>query len=290
VVVAPRTAPRTLIELRPRSLIVTVFGAFLRDLGGWISVADLVSLMGDMTVDDRSVRSTLARLKRGGLIVSERHSPTAGYRLSEEGYRILAAADARIFRASLPAEITEWTLVVFSIPERERAHRHVLRSRLSWLGFGNVASGVWVAPAHVEEEACVMLTRHGLAEYVQIFRAEHRGPEEIRRAVTSWWNLDELAALYVEFIARYQPMLDAWKRGVDDPAAAFADYVRALTHWRRLPFLDPGLPPSVLPADWAGHRAASLFAGLRELLAGPALQHVERVTGLARRLDGQSAA
>jgi phenylacetic acid degradation operon negative regulatory protein len=178
---------------------------------------------------------------------------------------------------------------VFSIPERERAHRHVLRSRLSWLGFGNVASGIWIAPGHVEDEVRAMLARHDLSDYVHLFSAEYRGPKEIRRAVSTWWNLDALAELYAEFLGRYQPVLDTWKHGADeraaDAASAFADYVRALTHWRRLPFLDPGLPPSVVPADWVGHQAASIFAGLREILAGLAVRHVERVTGLTRTVD-----
>ena len=49
-----------------------------------------------------------------------------------------------------------------------------------------------------------------------------------------------------------------------DPGQAFADYVRVLTAWRRLPFLDPGLPPELLPADWHGARAAELFGQLRQ--------------------------
>jgi phenylacetic acid degradation operon negative regulatory protein len=52
-----------------------------------------------------------------------------------------------------------------------------------------------------------------------------------------------------------------------------------LTAWRRLPFLDPGLPPELLPADWHGARAAELFGQLRTRLGGPAREHVLAVTG-----------
>ena len=34
--------------------------------------------------------------------------------------------------------------------------------------------------------------------------------------------------------------------------------------WRRFPFLDPQLPAALLPADWAGARAAELFDTLHE--------------------------
>jgi phenylacetic acid degradation operon negative regulatory protein len=69
--------------------------------------------------------------------------------------------------------------------------------------------------------------------------------------------------------------------GAESDEAAFADYVRVLTDWRRLPFLDPGLPAELLPGDWHGSRAADLFDALRSRLAGPAHQHVLAVTGIA---------
>ena len=61
--------------------------------------------------------------------------------------------------------------------------------------------------------------------------------------------------------------------------AAFGDYVRALTDWRRLPYLDPGLPAELLPDGWAGVRAADVFFALRSRLAEPASAHVRRVLG-----------
>ena len=59
---------------------------------------------------------------------------------------------------------------------------------------------------------------------------------------------------------------------------AFADYVSALTQWRRLPYLDPGLPAELLPTNWHGRQAADLFFALQGLLAEPAARHVHVVT------------
>ncbi|MFE0012905.1 hypothetical protein [Streptomyces erythrochromogenes] len=50
--------------LRPSSLINTVYGAFLRRLGGWISVADLLTLMAELDVDGPAARSAISRLKK----------------------------------------------------------------------------------------------------------------------------------------------------------------------------------------------------------------------------------
>src|SRR3954468_12388259 len=130
----------------PRSLLMTFFGAFLRRLGGWIAVADLVALMGDLGLDPQAVRSALSRLKRRGIVDPQRRGGAAGYRLTPRGEAILDAGDARIFGPD-DEGAGDWLLVVFSIPEARRALRHKLRARLQWLGLGKVAAGGGDPPA-----------------------------------------------------------------------------------------------------------------------------------------------
>ena len=70
-------------------------------------------------------------------------------------------------------------------------------------------------------------------------------------------------------------MLRVFEAGPPGEQEAFAGYVRALTDWRRLPYLDPGLPAELLPEDWIGIRAADLFFALQALLEEPARAHVK---------------
>ncbi len=93
-----------------------------------------------------------------------------------------------------------------------------------------------------------------------------------------WWDLPPLRARYDEFLARYQPVLTGYRRRrAVDPRAAFADYVRVLTDWRRLPYADPGLPLAILPRGWSGVRAAEVFLDLRDRLASPARTFVDTI-------------
>jgi phenylacetic acid degradation operon negative regulatory protein len=50
-----------------------------------------------------------------------------------------------------------------------------------------------------------------------------------------------------------------------------------LTAWRRLPYLDPGLPLEHLPKEWAGLAAGELFADLDRHLREPADRHARSV-------------
>lgn len=260
----------------PRALIVTIYGLYARDTGGWLSIARLIRLMGVLGVEEPAVRSSISRLKRRGLLVAERVDGVAGYSLSATARGILDEGDRRIFDRPRAAADEGWVVAVFSIPETERDKRHQLRSRLSWLGFGTVAAGVWIAPVHVEAEARDLLASTGLAGYVDLFRGDYVGFSPEAEQVATWWDLDGLERMYAEFVESYAPVLARWRRRRSvDGAAAFAEYVEVLTHWRRLPYLDPGLPAALLPADWRGVQAADVFFELRARLAPAAVDFAE---------------
>jgi phenylacetic acid degradation operon negative regulatory protein len=264
---------------RPRAYIVTIYGLYAREVGGWLSVSSLIRLMAELGIDEPAVRSSISRLKRRGILVAERVGGSAGYALSAQARGILDEGDRRIFERPRAALDGGWILAVFSVPESERQKRHMLRSRLSWLGFGTVSAGVWIAPRHLEDETRDVLERYELANYVDLFHGDYLGFAELEAQVSDWWDLDGLQQLYADFYAGYTPVLAKWKRRRSaDAGEAFGDYVRALTTWRRLPFLDPGLPPELLPKNWLGVRAADLFFDLRSRLEAPAHAHVESVT------------
>jgi phenylacetic acid degradation operon negative regulatory protein len=266
---------------QPRQLIVTVYGLYSRDADGWMSVAALVSLLGDLGVDEPAVRSSISRLKRRGILVARRVAGAAGYELSGEGQAILREGDHRIFRRERARLGDGWVLAVFSVPEAERHQRHVLRSQLSRLGFGTAAPGVWIAPAYLHEATAEMLTRLGLSGYADLFHADHLAFGDLAAKVRQWWDLDQTERLARDFVAVYEPVLYGWpgRRAASRPREAFADYVRVLTDWRRLPYLDPGLPAELLPPGWAGARAAEIFFTLQARLAGAAGEHAARATG-----------
>lgn len=270
--------------LPPRALIVTLLGLYVREFGGWISVSGLIRLMAAAGVDGQAVRSSLSRLKRRGIVEAERREGVAGYALSEYARQVLEVGDRRIF-ARPEQHSHDWVVVVFSVPESERQKRHALRARLSWLGFGTVSSGVWIAPGHLADDARAVLASDGLEPYVDLFRAEYVAFGDPADKVAQWWDLASLGQLYTDFLQAHEPRRAHWaaQPEVTPGPQAFADYVRALTAWRRLPYLDPGLPTDLLPPSWSGTTAAETFFALHHLLAGPAHDFVTAEAGAARR-------
>ncbi|MEU0404065.1 PaaX family transcriptional regulator C-terminal domain-containing protein [Streptomyces sp. NPDC006197] len=252
----------------PRSLIVSFYGAYGRAPDeSPVPVAALIRLLGALGVDAPSVRSSVSRLKRRGLLLPGRTADgAAGYALSEDARRLLDDGDRRIYARTEPKLSEGWVLAVFSVPEAERHKRHLLRSRLARLGFGTAAPGVWIAPARLYEETRNTLERLELSPYVDLFRGDHLGYAATAGAVARWWDLPAIAGLHEEFLAAHEPVLRAWRSAPAGAEDAYRDYLLALDSWRRLPYADPVLPAELLPDDWPGRRSAEVFTALHELL------------------------
>lgn len=272
---APRPTPRH------QQLIVTIYGLYGRSNGGALPVSVLISMLDDLGVESSGVRSSVSRLKRRGVLESVKQGGAAAYRLAPNLEDVFQEGDRRIFSPRRATAADRWLLIAFSVPESQRHLRHQLRSMLTRMGFGSVTPGLWIAPGNTYEDISHQLERMGLTEYVEFFRAEHLTAGDIRDKVSRWWDLPALESLYAEFIDRFAPVLARWDSAgaaaPDADRAAFADYVQLLTQWRRLPYLDPGLPAEFLPSGWHGLTAERIFAELHRLLNGPARRHAERL-------------
>ena len=272
-------ASRSAGNRRPKSLILDVYGRYSAQFRGWIAVSDLVTMMDLLDVDEQAVRSAVSRMTRRGLLEPEVRGKVRGYRTTPEADELLADGDRRIYVSMEPAALEDgWVLVSFSMPESDRNKRHVLRSKLTWHGMGNLSSGLWIGPARVLEDVSETLVREGFAEYADVFRASYEGLGDVSHLVRHSWDIDALAALYKDFLDDQLPVRDALRGARPiEPADAFAIYTTALHEWRKFPYLDPGLPSELLPDEWPGRVAANVFAELRSLLEPQAFNYAASV-------------
>ncbi|WP_115787391.1 PaaX family transcriptional regulator [Arthrobacter silvisoli] len=286
------------VDSRPgstTSLLRTVIGLYLRDAGGWLPASAFLRLMEALDVPAAVTRTALSRLKKKAVLEQQPRDGVAGYALTSGAATMLARGDSRIFAPQHMADGDPWCLVSFSIPEAEREKRHQLRRRLHWTGCGTVAAGLWIAPAFRRGEIEDVLAGLGLREQATLFITDTPVPggghhsAGLRDAAAQWWDLETVAALHRDFIREWAAGEDpSVGGGPPPPAAAFASYVRCIDSWRIIPYLDPGLPPVFLPADWPGKDGIAVFEGVRAVHAGPSADFVRTVAGGGRQQTGMS--
>jgi phenylacetic acid degradation operon negative regulatory protein len=277
------------------SLLRTIVGACLRELGGRASIAALIRLLGAVGVSESHARTAVLRVSRKGLL---RSGGNADYVLNPGAVPMLKNGDRRIFTFRQMGDGDPWCLISFSIPEALRAERHQLRRQLTWIGCGTVSSALWICPGFLRGEVEGILDELGLRRYATLFETATPQPAgSLADAVAEWWDLPALEALHRGFLEAtggfagseptpvgasmsdvLGPTSAAPETAVAEPGvAAFAAWIRTLDEWRVIPYLDPGLPPSALPADWPGFASVARFTELMARFSDAGLKFARSV-------------
>jgi phenylacetic acid degradation operon negative regulatory protein len=264
-----------------RSLVADVAYFHVRLLGGFAPTAAWVALLHQLDIPPGTTRAAIRRLVRGGHLEAGRQGPDAGYRLTPAWLEAMAAADRswEQLLAPPPPLSDGWVVVVFSIPEAERAARHQLRALLARMGFGNVGPATWLAPAWRAEAARTLIPLLGAPGEIDLFTGTHLGLGTPADLVRRAWDLDGLARAYDRVVHDCERLLARDWRFPGMEREAFVGITRFASAFRHLLQDDPGLPVEVAPHGWAGWRARRLVAELADALHERALDHVEETLG-----------
>lgn len=267
---------------RPQELVFTLFGEYLLPRAEPVWVGSLIDLLEPLGASEGAVRTTLSRMSRKGWFDTIRVGRRSFYRLTRKGRALLEEGRDRIYHPSWDEPWDgHWLLLAYSIPEDRRELRDRLRDRLGWLGFGALGNGLWISPHDVEGQVRHIAADLGIEEHLECFDARGAGFTQPDRLVSRCWDLESLNRRYERFIARHVPRFQELRQSIELGTPSPRDcYVRRfqLSHeFREFPLVDPYLPRSLLPPDWAGECAAALFQSYHDLLTEPADQYVESV-------------
>jgi phenylacetic acid degradation operon negative regulatory protein len=251
--------------MKVRSLVFDLFGDYLRYCGGEARLRSLVKLMGPFDVPEATVRVVVTRMRKEGWLESRREGRETVYALTPAAWELLDEGRDRIFQRARGPWDAQWHMVVYSVPETERALREQLRKKLAWLGFGPLAAAVWVSPHDRIGDVLAAFSGHDGIQ-LDTFRSRSAGLDSDRDIASRAWELEKLDIDYQELLATYEPRLAGYRAGAVSGADALVDRMQLVHDYRMFPFRDPDLPPELLPAGWHGRRAHEVFLEAHGLL------------------------
>jgi phenylacetic acid degradation operon negative regulatory protein len=276
-----QTAGRRGVEVavKARSLVFDLFGDFLRYRGGEVRLRGLIALMACFDVPEPTVRVVVARLRKEGWLRSSRDGRETVYALTDAAWELLDEGRARIFERAVGPWDGQWHMVIYSVPETERALREQLRKKLSWLGFGPLSAAVWISP-HDRAAQVRDAFADERAVRLDAFRSRSDGTAADRDIAARSWDLGSLERDYAEFVRRYEGRLAAYRAGEVRGQRALVERMYLIHDYRMFPFRDPDLPPELVPSGWPGRQAHEMFLEAHGLLRGPAEACVDELTGV----------
>ncbi|MEV4115142.1 hypothetical protein [Nonomuraea sp. NPDC049695] len=132
-----------------QGLGVTLIADYTLRTRAWLPSGAIVALLGEFGVSPGAARTSISRLARRGVLEGSRQGQYSAYRLTEDAAIDLSNGGTAI--ATIGADPHSWndvwTVVVFSMPERESTRRRALREHLRWNGYAPLYDGVWITGA-----------------------------------------------------------------------------------------------------------------------------------------------
>jgi phenylacetic acid degradation operon negative regulatory protein len=265
-----------LMPVKPRSLVLDMFGEYLRYLGPDIRLTQVTNLLSEFDVTPATVRVTMSRLKNEGWFTSRREGRETVYTLTQTMVDVLDEGRARIFAPPARPWSGEWTMVIYQMSEAERVERNQLRKTLAWHGFGPLTTSTWLAPGDRGAEAHSFVD-DAVSEQVDILTCTSQGAEHDRDLARRCWDLDTLAADYREFVLAHKPL--ARKASRLSGTGALVARTELISTFRHFPFRDPRLPLEIRPTPWPGDEAHASFRRTYDELGPAARAHVSELVG-----------
>lgn len=237
-------------------MLLTLLGEFVLPGDGTAWTSAILSAFGRLGVAEKATRQALMRTSNAGWLLPEKAGRRTRWRLTRSAEKLLMDGADRIYSfGPAPDWDGRWVLVHVRIPESDRRARHVVRTRLTWAGFGSLGASLWISPHPRRQEAEKVLREAGVADAAHVFVATRTGMTDTRAMVAQAWDLPAIEAQYERFTAEF---------GDAEPDDVLARQLELVHAWRRFPSLDPALPRDLLPVGWTGAMAARLFADRHE--------------------------
>jgi phenylacetic acid degradation operon negative regulatory protein len=265
-------------RITARDVAATYFGYHWRnradiEVPGWF----LVALLADFGIAAPNTRATLRRLEREGLIEARKSGRNLFFRASPQTRARAEIGIRRILNFGIDDQWSGvWTIVAFSIPEKQSHIRMGLRDSLRLEGFAPFYDGMWIAPGDARE--------------VAVRKADVRGVEQLSahlvddstfmlrgRSPIESWDLDGISLGYASLIDEAEELVRDFREGQLSPTSALERRVVLLARYRRLVPLDPGLPLELMPDGWLRRRAREAVAEAFDAVAGAAAFRIDQL-------------
>jgi phenylacetic acid degradation operon negative regulatory protein len=167
-------------------------------------------------------------------------------------------------------------MVVYSVPETDRAARERVRRGLARLGFGPLAPATWVSPhrcALEEVHADLAGERTSRLDLLTARVADPRLSDG--ELAARCWDLPRLATGWSRVLDRLRTV----SADLPEGPAALAVHLRLRAEMRAVLAGDPLLPAALQPVAWPARDVRDAWAGTGARLAAAARTHVAEVLG-----------
>src|SRR6202161_3438194 len=173
-----------------RGLLLTLLGEFVLTGDGTAWTSAVLATFGRLGIEEKTTRQALMRTAAAGWLTAEKLGRRTRWRVTGAARQMLTDGAARIYSFTGPEPEWDgrWLLISARIAESDRRARHVVRTRLSWAGFGSLGPGLWISPHPAREAEVARGLRAAGVEDAHLFTAARSGLGGAGGMVDAGWD------------------------------------------------------------------------------------------------------
>jgi phenylacetic acid degradation operon negative regulatory protein len=263
-----------------RSYLLTLLGEYALPNQKPVWTATLLEALVAIGFAEMAARQAIARAASAGWLEGVRNGRRVMWQISTKFRHSMESGLHRVHSISREPRPWngQWLVFVISLPDSQRAIRTKLYKALRWSGYGAPSAGLWITP-HADRlsETGEIIRRFKLDDVAYVFTSElSELGVTVEKLVQSAWDWESIGHEYdliLDRIAALQPRT---------PQSTFLAHCNLIQEWQQLPFIDPGLPRELQPADWRGRKAAKRLEKLREQWAVEAHKYWRTLSRIER--------
>ncbi|OJZ15872.1 MULTISPECIES: PaaX family transcriptional regulator [Variovorax] len=271
--------------VKPKSLIMSIFGDSIVPRGGSIWLGGIVKLAASFGLAEPLVRTSTLRLASDGWLMRQQIGKLSFYSMTEAYAAADAAYQSQIYGAAASLRRNGWTIFKMFAEQLDRKEVYRLTNILNRNGFGQLGSGVYIHPSIARSVMQHIIRRTdggdaGVAFFSSTLRAQEGSSATLARVA---WDLSELHSGYQEFIETFERVPTLLDTGEPEPQTAFALRTLMVHRFRRLALKDPRLPAESLSEPWPGEAAFDLMSNSYQRLVPPSEIYLDGIEGTGLR-------
>lgn len=273
--------------VRPKSLIMSIFGDSIVPRGGSIWLGGIVKLAASFGLAESLVRTSTLRLASDGWLSRQQIGKLSYYSMTDSYAAADAAYQSQIYGAAEALRRNGWTIFRMFAEDMDRKEVYRLTNNLTKNGFGQLGANVYMHPSISRTVVRHIIVRADGSEAGVTFFCAKLGDNASSLASLgrSAWDLAELKEGYKQFIEAFERVPSLLDSSEPEPQTAFALRTLMVHRFRRLALKDPRLPSACMEGPWPGDEAYDLMSNLYQRLVPASELYLDRLegAGLTRR-------
>lgn len=205
----------------------------------------------------RPAQGALSKLKNMGFTKKEIVGDETYYTITEKGEDYFDST-LKFLKQSKKWD-DKWRLVMFNIPETQRATRDKLRRALDGLGLGILQPSVWISPYDIKNDVEAISKKYKLAKHLKFFEVT-AGEVLNSQILEKSWNLPEINILLERFIKEAEWIIKKMGKGNGDRFNA----KKLIFEYALIIKKDPHLPMKFIEKNELRKKAHEIYLNLRK--------------------------